>query len=371
MNVYQVIKYIFAAGLLIGGVFYIVREKSRLGEKFKEAFMMAGQMILSIAGIMTIAPVLANIIAPVITPFFKLTGADPSVISIFFGCDMGGYSIAVSLCTSPEVAKMMGLTAAGMMGSTLIFSIPVGKAMLSDEDFKYFSKGMLMGLIAIPIGSIICGFIQGLDIKTIFINNLFLILVAVLLIIGFKFVPDALVKGADIFGRAITKIGLVGLVAGGITYLTGITIIPGMPDVMEAMETVSGMLIVLAGTMPLLELFSRALKKPLEKLGAGFGLDAVSMSGILFTLASVIPAFAMMKNMKKRGIIINGAWSTTIVGILGSQIGFVMQEAPDMAAAFLISKIAAGFVAVAIAFIATSKEYGKKASQAQERVEGV
>ena len=36
------------------------------------------------------------------------------------------------------------------------------------------------------------------------------------------------------------------------------------------------------------------------------------------------------------------------------------------AAAFLISKIAAGLVSVAIAFIATSKEYGQKAGQTQE-----
>ena len=350
MTSYQIIKIIIAIGLAIGGISFCVNPDFRLGKKFQEGFAMAGQMMLSIAGIMTIAPVLAEILKPVVVPVFRLIGADPACFAIFFGCDMGGYPLAVSLAESQDVAKMMGLAPAAMIGGTLTFAIPVGKAMLTDDEFHLFSKGMLIGVMTIPIGTIAGGFIQGNAWNIVLINNIPIIVFSVLLTIGFKVCQEQLVRAADMFGKMITKIGLIGLIAGGFTYMTGITVIPGMPSVMDGMTTVCGMVFILAGTMPLLEIFTRAASEPLNRIGRKAGMDAVSMSGIIFTIASCVPTFAMMKNMTKRGIVINSAWIVTCVGLLGSQIGFVLQEAPEMLVPFVSTKLISGAVCMAIAF---------------------
>ena len=104
MTSYQIIKIIIAIGLAVGGISFCVNPDLRLGKKFQEGFAMAGQMMLSIAGIMTIAPVLAEILKPVVVPVFRLIGADPACFAIFFGCDMGGYPLAVSLAESQDVS---------------------------------------------------------------------------------------------------------------------------------------------------------------------------------------------------------------------------------------------------------------------------
>lgn len=354
MTSYQVIKIFIAAGLTMGGIAFCLNEKYRMGIKFREGVEMAGQMILSIAGIMTIAPVLATILKPVVVPLFRLTGADPACFAILLGCDMGGYPLAVSLAESQDVAKMMGLAPAAMLGGTLTFAIPVARGMLNDEDFGYFSKGMLTGILTIPVGSIAGGFIQGLEWKVILINHVPIILLSVLLTLGFRFCEDRLVRAADIFGKAITKIGIVGLVAGGVTYLTGFTVIPGMPSVMDGMTTVCGMVFILAGTMPLLDIFNRAVSGPMNRIGKKAGLDAVSVSGILFTLASCVPTCAMMKDMTKRGIVLNSTWLVACVGLLGSQIGFVLQETPEMLVPFVSAKLISGALAMVISFCRTA-----------------
>lgn len=366
MTSYQIIKLVIAIGLAAGGIAFCVNENLWIGQKFREGFAMAGQMMLSIAGIMTIAPVLANILKPVVVPLFQMIGADPACFSSILGCDMGGYPLAVSLAESQEVAKMMGLAPAAMLGGTLTFAIPVARAVLTDEDFQFFSKGMLLGLLSIPFGSMAGGLIQGLSLEVVLINHVPILVLSAFLMLGFRYFADKLVKAVDVFGKAITKIGLAGLIAGGITHLTGITIIPGMPPVMDGMATVCGMVFILAGTMPLLELFNRAVKGPLNEAGKRAGMDAVSVSGFLFTLASCVPTCAMMKNMTKRGIVLNSTWLVTCVGLLGSQIGFVLQEAPEMLASFAAAKLISGALAMGLALAMTRN---MKTTEAVETVE--
>lgn len=361
MSSYQIIKIFIAVGLAAGGITYCFSDNMRLGRKFREGFAMSGQMFLSIAGIMTIAPFLAQCLKPVVVPVFQVVGADPAVFASLLGCDMGGYPLAVSLAESQDVAKMMGLAPAAMLGGTLTFSIPVAKAMLNDEDFRIYSRGVLTGLAVIPIGGITGGVLQGIPWKVILVNHIPIIILAALVMLGFKFRPEQLVRAVDLFGKLITKVGIIGLVIGGVSYLTGITIIPGMPSVMESMQTVCGMVLILAGTMPLLDVVNRLIRAPLEGLGKRSGMKAADMSGLLFTLASGVPTFAMMKDMSKRGIVINAAWNVACVGLLGSQIGFVLQEVPEMLIPFVAAKLTAGVLALMVSLGITGFEKeGKK-----------
>lgn len=355
MSSYQIIKIIIAAGLAAGGAAYCLDRNLRIGKKFQEGFAMSGQMFLSIAGIMTIAPFLAQCLKPAVVPIFRAIGADPAVFAGILGCDMGGYPLAVSLAESQDVAKMMGLAPAAMLGGTLTFSIPVARAMLDDERFHMYSRGVLAGLFTIPFGGVAGGAVQGLSWEVILINHIPISILAALVMLGFRFCPERLVRIVDLFGKLITKIGIIGLAAGGVTYLTEVTIIPGMPSVMESMETVCGMVLILAGSLPLLDLFNRLLQIPLERAGRRIGMKAADMSGLVFTLASGVPAFAMMKDMSKRGIIVNGAWNVACVGLLGSQIGFVLQEVPEMLLPFVAAKLTAGVLTLVISLGMTGK----------------
>lgn len=353
MSAYQIIKIIVAAGVAAGGADLLMDCRFHIGEKMKEGFGMAGRMMLSIAGIMSLAPFLAALLQPVLVPVFRVIGADPSVFSILLGCDMGGYQLAMSLAESREVAHMVGLATASMLGGTLTFSIPVGQAMLEPQDMPYFSRGMLYGIAAIPFGSMLGGAWLRIPWKLILINHVPVILLSGVLILGFRFRPGRIVRAVERFGNMISKLGIVGIVVGSISYLTGIEILADFTPIMESMGVVCGMTVVLIGTLPVLELFIRFLEKPLNRIGGRFGLDAVSTSGIIFTMASGVPTFAMMRNMSHRGIVINAAWSVACAAIFGSQLSFVLGVEPEMIVPFLAAKLTAGILALAIAFLAT------------------
>jgi ethanolamine transporter len=47
------------------------------------------------------------------------------------------------------------MTAGYMAGATIVFSVPVGFAMLQKRDHKYMALGVMAGLLAIPIGLLI------------------------------------------------------------------------------------------------------------------------------------------------------------------------------------------------------------------------
>ena len=70
---------------------------------------------------------------------------------------MGGYQMAKSLAEDPQVGMMLGGITAGMFGGTLTFSIPLGFSLIQGDARKSLSKGMLIGIGCIPVGSIAGG----------------------------------------------------------------------------------------------------------------------------------------------------------------------------------------------------------------------
>lgn len=353
MSVDRIIKYVIMIGVFIGGGDLLFGERLGFGKKFKEAFDMTGRMMLSIAGIMSLTPLLAVIIRPFVVPFLEAVSVDPAVSGIFLGCDMGGYSLALSLAKNRDVARMMGLVTASMFGGTLTFTLPIGYSILDEERMIFFSKGILFGVLAIPIGSVIAGTMMGIGWWPLLINNIPTTILSVILGLGFVYQQQRFAKIVKIFADIITKIGVVGLIIGCAQYLTGVEFIKEFNEITSSMAIVCGMTIALTGMLPLLDFCTRFTKGLFEKLGKRLGLDAASMSGMIFTMASVVPTLTMMRHMSKRGIIINSAWGVTCAAILGSQLSYVLGVDSEVITPFLTSKFIAGGVAVVGAYFAT------------------
>lgn len=67
-------------------------------EIFDQAFHTMGPLALSMAGMLVIAPVIADILGPVMTPAFRLIGADPAVFAgMFMGTDVGAVNASMLL----------------------------------------------------------------------------------------------------------------------------------------------------------------------------------------------------------------------------------------------------------------------------------
>ena len=313
-----------------------------------------GSLALGMVGIVCLAPVISKALGPVIIPACQAIGADPALFGSILANDMGGYSLAMELAQNQEAGLFAGNIVASMLGCTLVFSIPVGLGLIEKDDRQYFSKGLLIGLITIPIGCIIGGFIAGFALGMILMNTLPILIISVLLALGLKVIPEKMIKGCTIFGQFITIVIYIGLAAAAFEHITGIVLIPGMAPIMEGMDAIAGIAIILLGTFPVLSILVKLLDKPLNAVGRKMGMDAVSAAGIVFTLANSVPVYTMMKDMKKRGIIINTAWLVPATAALGDHLGFTAGVQPSMITPVVVGKLAAGAAAIVFAYWMTN-----------------
>jgi len=349
MSFDKFIIWIMAIGVIIGGLDRIFGNRFGLGEKLEEGFNSMGPLALGMVGIVTLAPVIAKVLGPVIIPIFNLVGADPAMFATILANDMGGYPLAMELAQNEEAGLLAGLIVAAMLGCTIVFSIPVGLGLIEYEDRPFFAKGLLAGLTTIPVGGIIGGLIAGFDIKMVLINMIPVIVLSVLLALGLVYIPKMMINGALIFGKFIVVVITVGLAAAAFEELTGVVIIPGMAPIMDGLVIIGQIGVVLLGTFPILTLIVKALEKPLNAVGQKLGMNATGAAGIVITLANSIPVYKMMKDMDPKGKVINTAWLVPATAALGDHLGFTAGVRPDMITPVVIGKLAAGVLAIFVA----------------------
>lgn len=361
MDINQIIMYIMVIFMVIGAVDKILGNKFGFGEQFEEGLMAMGALTLAMVGIISLAPVLANLLKPVVVPVYKALGADPSMFATtLLACDMGGYQLAQQLAEAKEVAPFAGLILGSMMGPTIVFTIPVALGIIKKEDHKFLARGVLAGIITIPVGSFVGGLLAGLSPLVVLMNLTPIILVAVLIAIGLKLAPEKMIKGFTYFGKFVTAVITVGLAAIIIETITGIVVIPGMAPLSEGIKVVGDIAIVLAGAYPLVHFITKVFKKPLMKLGSLLGIGEVAAAGMIASLANSIPMFGMMKDMDNRGKIINVAFAVSAAFVFGDHLGFAAGVNKDMIAPMIVAKLVGGASAVILACLMTPKNEASK-----------
>ncbi len=357
MSINEIIIYIMAVFMVLGAVDRVIGNRFGLGEKFEEGILAMGSLALSMIGIIALAPVLAGVLRPVVVPLFQLVGADPAVFAgTILANDMGGASLAKELAGSVEAGQFGGLIVGAMLGPTIVFTIPVALGIIRPEDRPALARGVLAGIITIPIGSLVGGLVAGFPVRMILRNLIPIVIIALLIAVGLWLVPNGMVKGFQVFGRIIVILITVGLAAAIVEALTGLTIIPGMASLEEGYLTVGGIAIVLAGAFPLVHVITKVFRKPLMKLGRLLGMNDKAAAGMVATLANNIPMFGMMHEMDERGKVINVAFAVSAAFVFGDHLGFTAGFDAAMIFPMIVGKLAGGVTAVAVAMFLTRKE---------------
>ena len=353
MTLDKIIMYIMAVGIILGAGDKILGNKFGLGEKFEEGLNTMGTLAIGMVGIICLAPVISDVIGPIIAPLCSAVSIDPAMFGSILACDMGGYPLAMNLAESKEIGLFSGILIASMLGCTVSFTIPVGLGLIEKKDQPFFAKGLLIGLITIPIGGVLGSIAAGFDMKLVLLNTIPVLIISIILIIGLKCIPNAMIKGCIYFGRFIEIVILIGLALAGFESLTGIVIIKGMAPISEAMGIVGSIGVVLMGILPMLTLLLKVLDKPLKTFGTKVGLDSSSAAGLIITLANAVPVFVMLKEMSPKGKVINVAFIVSASCVFGDHLGFTAGVEANMMTPLIVGKLAAGITAVFLAFIMT------------------
>ncbi|HLQ39787.1 MAG TPA: ethanolamine utilization protein EutH [Tetragenococcus sp.] len=364
MSINEIIMYIMVIFMIIGAIDYCIGGKWGFGEKFEEGIMAMGSLALSMVGIITLAPILANILSPVVVPLYKFLGADPSMFATtLLANDMGGFALAQQMAETQEAGLFAGAILGSMMGPTIVFTIPVALGIIEKEDQQFLATGVLSGIITIPIGCLAGGLVAGMPIMMILKNLVPIILVAVLIIIGLWKIPNGMIKGFTYFGKGVVIAAIFGLVIGAIELLVGVTVIPGITPITEGIETVGSIALTLAGAFCLVSFITKVFNKPLLKLGEALGMNEVAAAGLVATLANNIPMFQMMKDMDKRGKIINVAFAVSASFVLGDHLGFTAGVAKEMIFPMMVGKLVAGITAIFVGIFMANRMLGKQTSK--------
>ena len=343
--------------MALGAVDRIIGNRFGLGEKFEEGIIAMGSLALSMIGIICLAPVLAGLLRPVVVPLYSFLGADPAMFAgTILANDMVGAPLAKELALTPEAGQFGGLIVGSMLGPTVVFTIPVALGIIRPEDHEFLARGVLAGVITIPIGGLVGGIAAGFPLMMVLKNLIPIVLIAVLIALGLAFIPNGMVKGFQVFGRFVIIVITVGLAAAIVEALTGITLIPGMNPIEEGYATVGGIAIVLAGAFPLVFVITKVFRKPLMRLGHLLGMNDIAAAGLVATLANNIPMFQMMGDMDRRGKIINVAFAVSAAFVFGDHLGFTAGFDAAMIFPMIVGKLVGGVTAVAAAMLLTRKE---------------
>ena len=345
----EALMLVMAAGAVLGGIDRLRGNRWGLGESFESGFMLLGPMALSMAGMICLAPVLADWLGRVIVPLYRLMGVDPAMFGSLLAIDMGGYQLAGELAENPQIGSYAGLVVAAIFGCTGVFTIPVGMGMIPQADRPLFAQGIMLGLAAMPVGLLVGGVVSGLGILTCLHQNLPIFALALLLLIGLRLWPEGMIKGFLLLAGGIRWLVTAGLVLAAVRSMTGWTPLPAMAPLEEAMSTVSAIGIVMLGSLPVAELIRRALARPFTWLGGKLGMEPQSLTGMLVGLVSAMPALSMYRDMDRRGKVVSGAFLVSGASLLAAHTGFVLGTEPEMLGAVAAGKLSGALAAAALA----------------------
>ena len=352
----QILMIIMAVGVVIGGADYMLGNRFGLGEKFAEGYRLLGPLALSMAGIICLAPTIADLLGGAILPVFHAIGVDPGIFGGVLAIDMGGCQLALELSEDPLIGRYASIVLTAIFGCTLVFTIPVGMGAIGEEDKPYFAKGLLLGLTIMPIALYIGALAAGLSFWQAFYQNLPIFLIAGLLLLGLIFIQERLVKMFAKFAKGIELVTIFGLILAAVQYLTGWEILPSLTPLETAMKDVCGIGIVMSGSIPLAELLRRALRKPFSRIGARTGMNDAAISGPLIGMVSETAALMMIKEMDHKGQVVNAAFLVCGASALAAHLGFAIGAVPEMVGPMLAAKLIGGVMGIAMAMIWLSRK---------------
>ena len=357
MSAHEILIGVMAVFGVLGALDRILGNPVGLGQEFENGILAMGSLALSMIGIIALSPVLAAVLKPVVVPVFSFLGADPAMFAgTILANDMGGGALARELTTDPQAAGLGGVITGSMLGATIVFTIPVALGILPRKDRPFLAKGILCGIVTIPIGVLAAGLVAGYPVLMVLRNLIPIVLIGGLIALGLWKAEKGMIKGFGIFGKGVVALITVGLAAAIFEALTGWEIIPGLNGIEEGFQTVGDIAIVLAGAFPLVFAITRLLRKPLLKLGKLLGINDTAAAGLIASLANSIATFGMVKEMDDRGKVVNIAFAVSAAFVFGDHLGFTAGFAPELLPAVIVGKLVGGVSAVAVALWLTRKK---------------
>lgn len=387
--------------VVIGALGAVKDDTKGVGLEFKEGLHSIGPIFLPVAGIMASIPYLSKFVEVITGRIFEFLGADQAMAAgALIAGDMGGYNLAYVLAES-NGAWIMASAAAFMSGSTIVFSIPVGLAMLEKKHHRYLALGVMSGVLTIPIGVFITTLILKLtqtrlrdEINTsgaseqVFdlpwgsiIGNLIPIAIFVIaLALLLRLATGFMIKAFLIFGKVLDTALKIILALVIVEYFTGALsmlfggwgfdpVLADEEDQFRALEIAGYIGIMLTGAFPLVYVIRKFLARPLDAIGRRIGISTEGMAGLLAASANILAMFRLIPTMPPKDRVLAIAFSVCAAFTFGDHLAFMANFQPNMVVPLVLGKLLAGVIAILLALWLAVPAAEKFAVRDKEKVE--
>ncbi len=349
MNFVAVFMCVFS---VLAAIDRILGNRFGLGKEFEKGFMLFGTMALSMIGMIILAPAIADLLSPLFDFTANVLKIDPSIIpASFFANDMGGAPLASEIAQDAKIGGFNALVVSSMMGATISFTIPFALGAVKKEQHESVLLGMLCGIVTIPVGCFISGLALGIDVFALLYNLLPLVLLSAVIAVGLVLCPTICVKIFSVFGTFIKIVITFGLALGILRFLTGYELIKGLDTLENGAAVCLNASVVMSGAFPFLFIVGKLLQKPLRAAGRKMGINETSALGFVSTLATNVTTFGMMKDMDRKGTVLNSAFAVSAAFTLAGHLAFTLAFNADYIAPVIIGKLISGVCALLLAFI--------------------
>ena len=349
MSVISIVILVFVA---IGAIDYLLGNKFGMGKEFQKGFSLFCPMALSMLGMIVIAPAIGAWLTPLFEGFYKVFGIDPSVIpASLFANDMGGMQLARAVSKIKPIGDYNAFVVSSMMGCVISFTIPFSLGLVKKEQHKELFFGLLCGIATVPVGCFVAGLMCGIAPLALLYNLLPLILIALAVGVALVLIPKVCIKCFEIFGYFMKILAIIGLLCAVFTFLTKIQITPHFDTFENGAFICANACVTLSGALPLMYLLSKALRKPLDRLGATLGINGTSALAFLGTLVTNATTFGVMEQMDKKGTVLNSAFAVSAAFTFGGHLAFTMAFDGSFVLPMIVGKLTSGLSALALAFL--------------------
>ena len=352
----KIMLYIVGVFFIIGILDYIFGGKLNLSKGIESGMQSMGSLALSMIGILSITPIISDFLNKYVISIFKDGFIDPSIISSsLIAVDMGGYKIAQAIGQNNQEIYFSGILISSILGCTISFTLPLALGMIKEDHIDILCKGILCGIVTLPIGLFFGGILLKMSILKILQSLFPIIVISLVIIIGLYKIPSRMIKYFKALAKFIFLIGLIGLGLQGFKSITGIELVKNLLPLEEAITIVGKIAIFLAGANVMLEVIKLTFKNKIKKLERSLGINSASVAALVGSLASAVIVFTDFDKLDNRGKLVCSAFSVAGAYVFGGQLGYVVTEAKDITLIYILVKLVCGFLAILLALKVTKE----------------
>lgn len=322
-----------------------------LGALIDEGFYTLGPLAMIMIGMITLSPVIARFLYPVVSPALLLIKADPSLfVGAILASDSGGAPLAADICLVREAGLFNGIIVASMMGASLGI-IPLVLSATDTGRHRYIILGLLIGFMTIPVSALISGLVAGIGKEILFYNLLPITALSALVAAALVYAPSGTVMVMAWLGKLVLCIAVLGFALSAVATLTGIEVIGGMAPIEDAFIILGRIGIVLAGIFPMLHLIKKSFSRQLARLSQTMRVDELALVGIITTTANFFPVIPMLNKMTRKGVVVNMAFVVPAGYALGDHLGFTAGFERSLVFPLVVGKLSGSVLAIIAALV--------------------